>query len=243
MLKSVYSAARSLRLDRAANECGRFMMANMTLTSGLEIRSTPMVAAPLSANEDANGHANGDDIQNGRGSPNNGSCSGNDLSPEDEEAASPSQAKRGFNFLQQVDDFIATANVEQLQTNRVFMALPRLCVEVLHAVKEERDAVQARPLSELVLDWAHRKWLDDASCTLDGIVEKQPTMLIMNPSDNSLRDCQEVEEGSAQDSEIIQDYKKNNQHFEKNGGGVRSGTTKVSRRTTTMKPAKPREML
>ena len=30
-------------------------------------------------------------------------------------------------------------------------------------LREERDAVQPRPLCELVLDWAHQKWLDDDS--------------------------------------------------------------------------------
>ena len=113
-----------------------------------------------------------------------------------------------------VDELIASANLEQLQNNREFLALPRFCAEVLHSSKEERDAVQPKPLCELVLDWAHQKWLDDDSIEIDEAFMQKSTLLIMS-KDNSLKDCKEVEDGSAQDSELIQDYKKSNQHLDK----------------------------
>ena len=66
----------------------------------------------------------------------------------------------------------------------------------------------------LVLDWAHQKWLDDDSIEIDEAFMQKSTLLIMS-KDNSLKDCKEVEDGSAQDSELIQDYKKSNQHLDK----------------------------
>ena len=52
-----------------------------------------------------------------------------------------------------MDEFIET-NLEQLGETRQLRALPRICLEVLHLSKEERDAVQLpRPLCELALDW------------------------------------------------------------------------------------------
>ena len=43
---------------------------------------------------------------------------------------------------------------------------------------------------------------------------EKSTLLIMSKN-NSLKDCKEVEEGSAQDSDLIQDYKKSNQRLDK----------------------------
>ena len=63
--------------------------------------------------------------------------------------------------------------------------------------------------------------------------------------DNSLVDCKEVEEGSPHDSDLIQDYKKSNQHLDK----PKTGRPRVGRRSqlvtagNAVKPAKPREML
>ena len=34
---------------------------------------------------------------------------------------------------------------------------------IMKVLRLRRDAVQPRPLCELVLDWAHQKWLDDDS--------------------------------------------------------------------------------
>ena len=203
----------------------------MDLTSCLEIRSTPAVAS--SANTDA-----------GNGSR---KCSkearGND--EEDQESDGDDiddglSQRNGFNLVGCVDELIASADLEQLQSNREFLALPRFCVEVLHSSKEDRDAVQPRPLCELVLDWAHRKWLDDSSVDVDENFVQKSTLLIMS-KDNSLQDCKEVEEGSPYDSDLIQDYKKSNQHLDK----PKNSRKVVGRRTkaATVKPAKPREML
>ena len=69
-------------------------------------------------------------------------------------------------------------------------------------------------MCELVLDWAHQKWLDDDSVEIDETFMEKSTLLIMSKN-NSLKDCKDVEEGSAQDSDLIQDYKKSNQHLDK----------------------------
>ena len=59
-----------------------------------------------------------------------------------------------IDLMDRIDDFIET-NLEQLSETRQLRALPRICLEVLHLSKEERDAAQhPRPLCELALDWS-----------------------------------------------------------------------------------------
>ena len=147
----------------------------------------------------------------------------------------------GFDLVQCVDELIGGAELADLQTNRGFLTLPRFCVEVLHCSKEERDAVQPRPLCELVLDWAHKAWLDDKSVHIDETFLQKSTLLIMS-KDNSLQDCSTVEEGSANDSDLIKDYKKSNQHLEKPKTRPRLGR-RGNGGPSAVKPAKPREML
>lgn len=209
----------------------------MDLTSGLEIRSTQGVASSASSNVLAQQAAS--EPNNGTG---NGTSSKNSVhSDEDGDDADSNvpddglSQRHGFNLVGKVDDLIASANLEQLQNNREFLALPRFCVEVLHVSKEERDAAQARPLCELVLDWAHRKWQDDDSVDIEECFLLKSSLLIMS-KDHSLKDCKDVEEGSAHDSDIIQDYKKKS-------NTDKPKTRKVNRRTPAVKPAKPREML
>ena len=69
-------------------------------------------------------------------------------------------------------------------------------------------------MCELVLGWAHQKWLNDDSVEIDETFMGKSTLLFMSKN-NSLKDCKEVEEGSAQDSDLIQDYKKSYQHLDK----------------------------
>jgi len=113
-----------------------------------------------------------------------------------------------------VDEHIAATDLEQLQSNREFLALPRFCVEVLQSSKEEVEIVRPQPLVSLVLEWAHKKWQDDNTVEIDQTFVEKSTLLIMS-KDNTLQDCTEVEEGSEHDSDLIQDYKKSNQHLEK----------------------------
>jgi len=248
LLRPVYLTASVLKLERVANECARFMASNMDLSSGLEIRSTPCVASSASCHSIAtfarsNSAEETLSIKNGLSEQRSSSSNGHiDLCQDHENTNNENDLadKQGFNLVGCVDDLIASANLEQLQNNREFLALPRFCVEVLHTSREERDAVQPRPLCELVLDWAHQKWLDDDSVEIDETFMEKSTLLIMSKN-NSLKDCKEVEEGSAQDSDLIQDYKKSYQHLDK------PKSKKVSRRITQpqrqVQPSKPKEML
>lgn len=252
LLRPVFMAATVLRLDRASNQCARYMALNMNLTSSLEIRSSSCVAVTAFDNSNANlrktsssaaqavNNVSGKGFSAAAAGEVNG-CSNDVSSSIGEESYS------SIDLVKRVDQLIASAELSELQSNRGFLTLPRFCVEVLHSTKEERDAVQPRPLCELVLDWAHKAWLDDKSIDIDETFLQKSTLLIMS-KDNSLVDCKEVEEGSPHDSDLIQDYKKSNQHLEK----PKAGRPRVGRRGigagghpagATVKPAKPREML
>jgi len=223
LLKAVYTAASKLRLDRAANECARFMASNMDLSSCLELRSSPCVASSaFLANGGGCGENNGEGIDK----------------EEDDEVISQ---RPGINLISCVDEHIAATDLEQLQSNREFLALPRFCVEVLQSSKEEVEIVRPQPLVSLVLEWAHKKWQDDNTVEIDQTFVEKSTLLIMS-KDNTLQDCTEVEEGSEHDSDLIQDYKKSNQHLEKPKARL-VGRRKPGSSSAAVKPAKPKEML
>lgn len=92
---------------------------------------------------------------------------------------------------------------------------------------------QNQSVCQLVLDWIHRQWLDDEKLTLDQLKSKKH--LLYMGKNNSLEDCEDIEEGSPNDSDIVQDYKKVNQQIPKQNKKVR--------RHSNLKPAKPRELL
>lgn len=132
----------------------------------------------------------------------------------------------------QVDEFI-DKNLKALIKTQRLLSLDRICVEVLHSSKEEHDLAQPEPISRMVLDWIHDLWLEDDKLTLSHLKEKKH--LLYMAKDNTLQDCEEIEEGSANDSEIIQDYKKNNK-LPKNQG-------KKVKRHSQVKPTKPYEIM
>ena len=241
-------AATVLRLDRASNQCARYMALNMNLTSSLEIRSSSCMAATAFDNH-ATSHSNGlrqtwSSSREETSSVNNisaGIGEANDCSYANGNSSVGEENYSSIDLVKRVDQLIASTELSELQSNRGFLTLPRFCVEVLHSTKEERDAVKPQPLCELVLDWAHKAWLDDKSIDIDETFLQKSSLLIMS-KDNSLVDCKEVEEGSPHDSDLIQDYKKSNQHLDK----PKTGRPRVGRRgagNATVKPAKPREML
>ena len=119
---------------------------------------------------------------------------------------------RSKDLVARVDAFI-DEHMEELVTLRPIMQIDRVCVEVLHASRQELDCASARALCQLVLDWIHSQWLEDERLTLDAL--KSKNHLLYLGSDNTLEDCEEIEEGSANDSEIVQDYKKSNQQIPK----------------------------
>lgn len=211
----------------------------MDLSSCLEIRSTPCVASSATATS-----ATGS-VANGNGNTENGSRKQSATDQTNDIPDDGLSQRYGFNLVACVDEHIAKADLEQLQNNREFLALPRFCVEVLHSSKDEIDAVQPQPLCQLVLEWAHRKWLDDKNVDVDTCFVQKSTLLIMNKN-NTLDDCKDVEEGSERDSDLIQDYKKSNQHLEKNNKGkekVGRRNAGVGQTSNSVKPAKPKEML
>ena len=71
----------------------------------------------------------------------------------DTDSDSERTGRKRIDLMDKIDDFIET-NLEQLSETRQLRALPRICMEVLHLSKEERDAaLHPRPLCELALDW------------------------------------------------------------------------------------------
>jgi len=139
-------------------------------------------------------------------------------------------------LVKSVDAFIE-ANVDELVANgRELASLERIRVEVLHARREELEMTQARSLSQLVLDWVHREWLEDDRLTLDAL--KAKTHLLFLSSDHALDDCEVIAEGSANDSEIVQDYKQTNAQQAQ----AKAASKKVPRHSN-LRPAKPRELL
>ena len=75
---------------------------------------------------------------------------------------------RHSDLVRIVDDFI-DRNMDELLKMPNIMAMDRVCVEVLHATKEEIEMAQAKSLAQLVLDWIHGQWLEDEKLTLDAL--------------------------------------------------------------------------
>ena len=138
-------AAMRLRMDRVTTECARFLLSQLDLASCLDLRSMPGVAPELFAIPDIDKELN---TVNGKDESNLTSSS-----DEAETDVDKNNCKR-IDLMDRIDDFIET-NLDQLSQTRQLRALPRICLEVLHLSKEERNAAQhPRPLCELALDWS-----------------------------------------------------------------------------------------
>jgi len=222
-VKPVYMAAIRLKMSRVAAECARFMLCQLDLSSCLDLRSMPGIATgpatlpdarKLSGNNGANGHANGN--ANGNGGAENGT----DI---------------GLEFISRVDEFIE-ANFEALEESRELRSLPRIKIEILHLSKEEKEQALAKPLCELALDWIRGQWLEDENLDLETLSERRNLLFVAG--DHTLQDCDNIEQGSINDSDVIQDYKKENQHLP-------NKATKKRRQpgVPAVRPSKPRELL
>ena len=140
-------ASLRLRMDRVTTECARFLLSQLDLASCLDLRSMPGVAPELFEIPDRGIGINTSNIMNGSNS--NGQTEAANASTTD----SDKKGRKKVDLLATVDEFIET-NLEQLGETRQLRALPRICLEILHLSKEERDAAQLpRPLCELALDW------------------------------------------------------------------------------------------
>ena len=144
-------ASLRLRMDRVTTECARFLLSQLDLASCLDLRSMPGVAPELFTIRDVDDQKAIQNIANNK----NGTTTLNAL-PEESRKDSDKQDLNGrkkSDLLSKVDEFIET-NLELLGETRQLRALPRICLEILHLTKEERDAAQhPRPLCELALDW------------------------------------------------------------------------------------------
>ena len=137
-------ASLRLRMDRITTECARFLLSQLDLASCLDLRSMPGVAPEIFAIPDVGTGLSTAGAKN--------TSMSNALVEEGETDLDKNSCKR-IDLLAKVDEFIET-NLEQLGETRQLRALPRICLEVLHLSKEERDAAQLpRPLCELALDW------------------------------------------------------------------------------------------
>lgn len=79
---------------------------------------------------------------------------------------------------------------------------------MLYANREERNAVNEKQLLALVLDWI-RKLFDanGSNVTLDTMTEKI-FMLYFNKSDRRLHDCEDIEAGDSNHTDVVQEYKR-----------------------------------
>ena len=126
-------------MDRVTSECARFLISQLDIASCLDLRSMPGVAPELFSVPDL---GNNDKVWN------NGLPSANNLN-----IRKTSEENRKIDLMSCVDEFIE-GNMDLLGESRELRALPRICLEILHLTKEERDAAQLpRPLCELALDW------------------------------------------------------------------------------------------
>merc|ERR1712223_602527 len=177
----------------------------------------------------------------------------------DTDSDSERTGRKRVDLMDKIDDFIET-NLEQLSETRQLRALPRICMEVLHLSKEERDAaLHPRPLCELALDWARNQWLDDETLTLDRLAKKRHLLYMPSDGSNTLKDCRTIRQGSINDSDVVEDYRKQkNQFGSPQTSGIKkrprklnsSGNTKCTLKSgntlngpTENRPSKPRELL
>ena len=148
-VKPVYMAAIWLKMYRVAAECARFMLTHLDLSSCLDLRSMPGIKPNASA---TNGHTV---------AATNGNAA----------ATNVNDVAEDIDFVAQVDEFIEL-NFDRLCESRELRGLPRVCLEILHLSKEEKEQALARPLCELALDWLRGQWSEDESLTIDTLTRR-----------------------------------------------------------------------
>jgi influenza virus NS1A-binding protein len=108
-------------------------------------------------------------------------------------------------LLSSVDNYIRQ-NMLQIVQSKCLDTLSKVQVEFLLNSDEERAATNEKHVFNMVLDWIHRSF-DREELNLLNISEKM-FMLYFNKNDKILHDCNEIENGANDDSDIIQDYKR-----------------------------------
>jgi hypothetical protein len=108
-------------------------------------------------------------------------------------------------LLASVDNYIRL-NMPDIVQNKCLDALPKVQVEVLLNSDEERAAINEKHAFNMVVEWI-RASFDRELLNATNICEKM-FMLFVNKLDKRLHDCNEIESGTTDDSDLIQDYKR-----------------------------------
>lgn len=108
-------------------------------------------------------------------------------------------------LLSSVDNYIKENISDVIKCKFVCEKLGRMKIEVLQNSDEEIDSVNPRHLFALIIDWI-RKEIDENRLTSDQLLLKT-YMLYLNSLDRSLHDCQDIETGDYNYSEVIHEYK------------------------------------
>ncbi|RWS27722.1 Influenza virus NS1A-binding-like protein [Leptotrombidium deliense] len=106
-------------------------------------------------------------------------------------------------LLNAVDNYIRQ-NISDVATSKYVEKLPKIQIEVLQN-EEEREVTNKKHLFNLVLEWI-RKSFSAENFNIDVITEKLH-MLYISKIDKILRDCNDIEKGDTNYSDVIQDYK------------------------------------
>ncbi|XP_076058163.1 influenza virus NS1A-binding protein-like [Oratosquilla oratoria] len=133
-------------------------------------------------------------------------------------------------LVKQIDNFIQQQH-DLLLVTRDTKGVVKLQLTVM--VSKDDAAVTGRALSLLALDWI-KKQLTEEDLLLESLKEKKHLLYLS--SDNSLHDCADIQNGDANDSEIVQDYKKLSRKMSQ-------PNIKVRRKSSATHPVKPRMML
>ncbi|KAB7494902.1 Influenza virus NS1A-binding-like protein B [Armadillidium nasatum] len=131
-----------------------------------------------------------------------------------------------------VDQYIQQ-QTDLLQVTRDTLGVPKILLNVIHGSKDEAN-MTSRALCNLSLEWV-RKQMEEEELSMQMLQEK--TYLLYLNLDNSLHDCADIQTGSANDTELVQDYKKISRKLSQPNLKVRRKVSGVSQ------PAKPRMML
>ncbi|GAB6023335.1 hypothetical protein CHUAL_014213 [Chamberlinius hualienensis] len=129
-----------------------------------------------------------------------------------------------------IDNYIQQ-EIKEVSQGKELHALALVKVAVLRNDQTEMDAIPGHQLCSMVLDWIRQEW----DCDVTKLATEKVHMLYID-NDLYLRDCSDIENGDANDSELIQDYKHKSKRFPQPSNGRR-------KRDVFDIPAKPRQLL
>lgn len=132
-----------------------------------------------------------------------------------------------------IDTYIQR-EIKNVAQSKELHALPRVQVEVLRNSQGEIDIAHGEHLCNLILDWI-RQDFENEDVAVNALTEK--VHLLYVNIDHSLHDCNDIQNGDFNDSDIIQDYKKKSKQY-----GLPPGKNKKKSLIAPI-PAKPRQLL